>query len=225
MTTQPSYFFALETYAHKGLFEGIANVWEALSRLSDYLVEHGKADPKVQLDAFKGVYFENPSLIRLGKGVRIEPGAFVQGPCILGDGTVVRHGAYIRGDVVTGKNCVIGHGTEIKHSILFDDVCAAHFNYVGDCILGNRANLGAGVKCANLRLDRRNVHVRIGKEKIDTGLQKLGAIIGDHGQVGCNCVTNPGVLLGPGVLCAPCKNISGFIARDVIPTYPTNSLI
>lgn len=221
MTTEPSYYFSLDAYAHKELFEGIVHVWESLDKLKPYLDKYCQS--ATPLDAFKGVYFKNPSLIRLGQGVSIEPGAYIEGPCFIGDGTSIRHGAYIRGYVATGRNCVIGHGTEIKHSILLDEVCAAHFNYVGDCILGNRVNLGAGVKCANLRLDHRQVRVRIGREKIDTGLKKLGAIIGDQAQLGCNSVTNPGVLLGPGVLCAPCKNISGFVARDIPLTHPTHS--
>ncbi len=218
MTTHPSYYFSYPTYAHKELFEGVAHVWEALGRLEGYLQMYCHTPP---LGVPAGVYLENPLLIRFGEGVIIEPGAYIRGPCFIGDGTIIRHGAYIRGHVVTGNNCVIGHGTEIKRSILLDEARAGHFNYVGDSILGNRVNLGAGVKCANLRLDQQNVCVRIGKEKIDTRLHKLGAVIGDRGQLGCNCVTNPGTLLGPGVVCAPCQNITGFIARDVLLPPPS----
>jgi UDP-N-acetylglucosamine diphosphorylase / glucose-1-phosphate thymidylyltransferase / UDP-N-acetylgalactosamine diphosphorylase / glucosamine-1-phosphate N-acetyltransferase / galactosamine-1-phosphate N-acetyltransferase len=214
MATHPSYFFDWQLYAHAELFEGISNVWEALEKLADYLQTHLPPHTKTTPPAYPGVYFENPSQIHLGKDVRIEPGAYIRGPCWIGEGSVIRHGAYIRGDVVTGTHCVIGHGTEIKHSILFDKAHAPHFNYVGDSILGNSVNLGAGVKCANFRLDQNPIYVRIGKEKIYTGLKKLGVIVGDRGQLGCNCVTNPGTLLGPGVLCPPCQNITGFIPRD-----------
>ena len=221
MTTQPSYFFSLQDYAHRELFEGITHVWEALDRIQPYLQ---KLKPLLKVDLPAGVYVENPSLIYLGQGVTIEPGAFIRGPCIIGNGSIIRHGAYVRGGVITGKNCVIGHSTEIKQSILLDNVCAAHFNYVGDCILGNQVNLGAGVKCANLRLDHKNVWVRIGEEKFDTGLKKFGAIIGDRVQLGCNCVTNPGTLLGPGVLSAPCQTITGFAKRRAgLPTHSLTS--
>jgi len=212
MSTDPSYYFALEGYVHAPLFKGVKHAWEALGRLKDYLEGLCQSLSQEEIfEAYRGVYWENPRLIRLGKDVTIEQGAYIEGPCFIGDGTVIRHGAYVRRGVVTGSRCIIGHGTEIKQSILFDDVRAAHFNYVGDSILGNSVNLGAGVKCANLRLDKGNIFVRLCDEKWDTGRNKLGAIIGDKCQVGCNTVLNPGVILSPKVLCPPCQNISKSI--------------
>ncbi len=219
MTTHYSKFFSLKSFAHAEIFENTTHVWEALSRISSYLQ---KLILQSSSEIPTGVYLENPSQIYLGKGVSIEPGAFIRGPCFIGDGTSIRHGAYIRGDVITGTHCVIGHGTEIKNSILLDHVCVSHFNYVGDSILGKNVNLGAGVKCANFRLDHNEVHIRIGEDKLNTGLQKLGAIIGDDGQIGCNCVTNPGTLLPPNVKFPPCQAI-GSNSKAGLSTFIVTS--
>jgi NDP-sugar pyrophosphorylase family protein len=154
-------------------------------------------------------------MIFLGKGVKVEKGAYIQGPCWIGDGTVIRSGAYVREYVLTGENCVIGHGTEVKHSIFLDRACAAHFNYVGDSILGNDVNLGAGAKCANLRFDHQMIRIRFEKNKIDTGLKKMGAILGDHAQLGCNAVSNPGTLFLPKTTCAPCMNVGGVLISSL----------
>ncbi|MCI5143738.1 MAG: hypothetical protein D3909_18845 [Candidatus Electrothrix sp. ATG1] len=135
--------------------------------------------------------------IRLGKGVLIESGALIKGPAVIGDYTEIRQGAYLRGYCLTGKRCVIGHTTEVKHSIFLNDAKAGHFAYLGDSILGNDANLGAGTKFANLRFLPGNVQIRTDNGVLDTGLRKLGAILGDRVQTGCNSVTNPGTLIGP----------------------------
>jgi carbonic anhydrase/acetyltransferase-like protein (isoleucine patch superfamily) len=131
-----------------------------------------------------------------GKGVLLESGAFVKGPVVLGDYTEVRQGAYLRGNCLIGKRCVVGHVTEVKHTIFLDDAKAGHFAYLGDTILGNLVNLGAGTKMANLRFVGGNISVRTPAGPVDTGLRKLGAILGDRVQTGCNSVTNPGTLIG-----------------------------
>ncbi len=139
----------------------------------------------------------------LGKGVFIESGALIKGPAVLGDYTEVRQGAYLRGYCLTGKRCIIGHATEVKHSIFLNDAKAGHFAYLGDSILGNETNLGAGTKFANLRFLPGNVPVRTPNRLLDSGLRKFGAILGDHTQTGCNSVTNPGTLIGPDSLLLP----------------------
>jgi NDP-sugar pyrophosphorylase family protein len=204
-----NYYFSLEEFPYKELFEGSHFVWEALAKLSLFLEEQplGKIEGKVSA----GAHLVNPELITIGKGTVVEPGAFIRGPCIIGKDCEIRHGAYIRGNVVTGNDCVIGHATEIKRSILLNHVCAGHFNYVGDSILGNRANLGAGVKCANLRLDHNTISILFQGEKFQTHLNKFGAVIGDDAQLGCNCVTNPGTLIGKETFCHPCINVCGVI--------------
>ncbi|HIJ89768.1 MAG: hypothetical protein OEV89_02820 [Desulfobulbaceae bacterium] len=134
--------------------------------------------------------------ISLGKGVLVESGAFIKGPVIIGDQSEIRQGAYLRGHCLVGARCVVGHVTEVKHAIFLDDAKAGHFAYLGDSILGNEVNLGAGTKLANLRFTGGNVLVKTPTGPIDSGLHKFGAIMGDKVQTGCNAVTNPGTVLG-----------------------------
>lgn len=210
----PSYFFDLKEFAHAALFKNCRYVWEALKEIEKYLkgVKLGEIRTEIPLNAF----LIDAHLISIGEGTVIEPGAYIKGPCIIGKNCSIRHGAYIRGGVVAGDSCVIGHDTEMKNAILLNHTQAAHFAYVGDSILGNHVNLGAGTKCANLKLDHRNIEISHEGQRIDTGLRKFGAIIGDHASLGCNSVTNPGTLIGQNVLCYPCINFGGFIASDRI---------
>jgi NDP-sugar pyrophosphorylase family protein len=151
------------------------------------------------------------SHIRVGKGVLIEPGAFIKSPTIIGDRTEVRHGAYIRGNCLIGRNCVVGHVTEVKHSIFLNGAKAGHFAYLGDSILGNLVNLGAGTKLANLRFIKGNIAIITPDGQFETGLRKLGAILGDNVQTGCNSVTNPGTLLGKRSMVIPNTTVpSGY---------------
>jgi len=153
------------------------------------------------------------SHIRIGKGVLIEPGAYIKSPTIIGDQTEVRHGAYIRGFCLIGTNCVVGHVTEVKHSIFLNGAKAGHFAYLGDSILGNQVNLGAGTKLANLRFIKGEVTISTPEGTVKTGLHKFGAILGDHVQTGCNSVTNPGTLLGKKSMIIPNTTVpSGYHA-------------
>jgi len=141
--------------------------------------------------------------IVIGKGVLVECGAMIKSPTVIGDCSEVRQGAYLRGYVLTGKRCILGHTTEIKHSIFLNDAKAGHFAYLGDSILGNNANLGAGTKFANLKFLPGHVTFMLEGEKINTGRRKFGAILGDNAQTGCNSVTSPGTLLGKGAMLLP----------------------
>jgi len=141
--------------------------------------------------------------IFIGPGAVLEPGALVKGPTIIGMQTEVRQGAYIRGKCIIGDRCVVGHTTEMKSSIMLNDAKAGHFAYIGDSILGNETNLGAGTKLANLKMKGTNIRLPVKGSCIDTGLRKFGAILGDHVEIGCNAVTNPGVVLGKGCLVYP----------------------
>jgi bifunctional N-acetylglucosamine-1-phosphate-uridyltransferase/glucosamine-1-phosphate-acetyltransferase GlmU-like protein len=143
------------------------------------------------------------SRIRFGRGVLVESGAFIKSPAVIGDYTEIRQGAYLRGYTLVGARCVVGHVTEVKHAIFLDDAKAGHFAYLGDSILGGNVNLGAGTKMANLRFVRGEVQIRTPEGKVNSGLTKLGAILGDEVQTGCNSVTNPGTLLGRGSLVLP----------------------
>jgi NDP-sugar pyrophosphorylase family protein len=205
----PSIFFDLASYQHNLLFKELQKPWDALSKIKQYLASQELG--KIEVEVPNGVYLINPDLISIGAGTILEPGAYIKGPCMIGKNCTVRHGAYIRGDFICGDDCVIGHDTEIKSAIFLNDVRAGHFAYVGDSILGNHVNLGAGTKCANLKLDNGKIFVKIDNELIETGLKKFGAIIGDNTQTGCNSVLNPGTLMGKNSACYPCTNFGGYI--------------
>jgi UDP-N-acetylglucosamine diphosphorylase / glucose-1-phosphate thymidylyltransferase / UDP-N-acetylgalactosamine diphosphorylase / glucosamine-1-phosphate N-acetyltransferase / galactosamine-1-phosphate N-acetyltransferase len=150
-------------------------------------------------------------LISIGPGSVIEPGCTLIGPCLLGNGCVVRQGAYLRGNILASNHVVIGHASEVKNSIFLSHAKAAHFAYVGDSILGNGVNLGAGTKCANLRFDNKEVKVRQRDRVWKTGLRKLGAILGDGAQTGCNSVTSPGTIIEKNGVVAPCSHVKGWV--------------
>jgi NDP-sugar pyrophosphorylase family protein len=154
--------------------------------------------------------------IQLGKGSVVEPGAYITGPTIIGENTVVRSGAYVRGNVVVGDHCVVGHTSELKGAIMLNYSGAPHFNYVGDSILGNRVNLGAGTKLSNLKIIKGNVKVKVGDAVYDSGLRKFGAILGDNAQTGCNSVLNPGTLLGRGSMVYPNATVTGYVPPESI---------
>ncbi len=141
--------------------------------------------------------------IDIGEGALVEGGALIKSPAIIGDYTEIRQGAYLRGYCLTGRRCVVGHTTEVKHSIFLNDAKAGHFAYLGDSILGQDANLGAGTKFANLKFLGGTVSIRTEDGTVDTGRRKFGAILGDHAQTGCNSVTNPGTVIGQGGILMP----------------------
>jgi len=207
-------FFSLEKFAHRELFSEKEPVWKALENIKPYLKQH--AHSNFTPSSFPGAYFINPHEIVIGDGTIIEPGAYIKGPCIIGKGCEIRHGAYIRGNVIVGDGAVIGHTTEVKNSIILNNARAGHFAYLGDSIIGDNVNLGAGVKCANLRLDEQAVIIKKGKEIYNTELRKLGSIIGDGSSIGCNSVLNPGTILGRSVYIWPCMVISGYIGPNSI---------
>jgi len=143
-----------------------------------------------------GAFLSNDKII-IGPGTIVEPGAFIKGPAIIGSHSEIRQGAYIRGECLVGNRCVVGHTTEMKGSIMLDGAKAPHFAYVGDSILGKNVNLGAGTKLANLKMIPGSIVITSDKKRYDTGRRKLGAILGDHTETGCNSVTSPGTLMGP----------------------------
>jgi NDP-sugar pyrophosphorylase family protein len=202
-------FFHLESFAHSTLWENGMPIWSALHQLKNYFSQFPLG--KIRSSIPTGVHLMHPELISIGVRTTIEPGVLIRGPCIIGDDCQIRHGAYLREHVILGNRCQIGHSAELKYSILFDGAAVTHFVYVGDSIIGREANLAAGTKCANLRLDREEVSVHWKEKKIKSGLKKFGAIIGDRVQIGCNCVLNPGTLIGKDSFCYPLLNIGGYI--------------
>jgi bifunctional UDP-N-acetylglucosamine pyrophosphorylase / glucosamine-1-phosphate N-acetyltransferase len=205
----PARYFDLTTFAHAELFESCVYVWQALDQIGPYLVSSSLGN--IQGDVSERAYLIDPHLISIGEGTTVEPGAYIKGPCIIGNDCTIRHGAYIRGNTITGDNCVIGHDTETKNAILLNGAKAAHFAYVGDSILGANTNLGAGVKCANLRFDGGPITIHIEGQSIETGRRKLGLILGDGAQIGCNAVPGPGTLMGKDSCAIPCLSFNGFI--------------
>ena len=153
--------------------------------------------------------------ILVGENVSIHPNAVIIAPAVIGSGTEIRPGAYLRGNVISGKNCVIGNSSELKNCILLDRVQVPHYNYVGDSILGNRAHMGAGSICSNLKSDGSNVVIRAERD-YETGLRKIGGILGDYADVGCSCVLNPGTVIGKNTRVYPLTALRGVIPADCI---------
>ena len=201
----PAAFFGLDDLPFRELFDGADFAWEPLALLDRWLGD--TLVPGISGHVHPGAVIEGD--VQVGPGSVIEPGAYIQGPCLIGANVQVRHGAYIRGHVLIGDGAVVGHATEVKGSVFLPGARAGHFAYVGDSILGRDVNLGAGTKLANLRLTGETVRVRAAGRAVPTGLRKLGAILGDGVQTGCNSVTNPGTLLGPRSLVYPCVAVSG----------------
>ncbi len=193
---RPEHFLNLEETEHACLFTDLSRVWEGLKGLKDYVAKNVRPEQLHTTVGQPGFIGEN---VFIGEGTVIEPGATILGPAIIGKNCQIRANAYIRENVIIGDHCVVGNATEIKHSILFNHAVAPHFNYVGDSILGFHAHLGAGVKISNFKLTQDTIFVDdvdVHGMPIDTGMRKLGAVIGDYGEVGCNAVLNPGSLIG-----------------------------
>jgi NDP-sugar pyrophosphorylase family protein len=191
-------------------FPGDVAPWEWLKRIALALGSWRFAETT----APAGVKIEGP--VYLHPTVELPAYATIIGPAWIGPGSRILPGAFLRPNVIAGAGCVLGNSCEYKNCLLMDDVQTAHFNYVGDSILGNRAHLGAGAVCANLRLDRQNIIVRGPDIAIDTGLRKFGAIVGDGAEVGCNAVLNPGALLGPRSVVMPAIAFGGWLPPATI---------
>ena len=201
-------FFELDNFAHKALWKNI-ELFSALINLPNYLKKLPLGQIKSPIP--KGAALINPESIFIDEDVIIETGTLIIGPCYISRESTIRHGAFLRGNVFLSEKSVVGHATEVKNSIFLEGAAAPHFAYVGDSILGRNVNLGAGVKCANLTLKRKEVVLDIDGEKVKTGLRKLGAIIGDNVQIGCNTVLNPGTVISRDSLIYPSINVGGFV--------------
>ena len=183
--------------------------WLALGRIKDFIRELGKTLPADEYD--------NPSEdVWIAKSAKIAPSATVLPPCIIGKDTELRTGAFIRGSVMVGECCVVGNSCELKNAILFDNVQVPHFNYVGDSILGYRSHTGAGVITSNVKSDKTLVCIRTEDGCIQTGLKKVGAMIGDFVEVGCNSVLNPGTVIGRNTNVYPLSSVRGSIPPNHI---------
>ena len=200
--------FSFNGVLFKKLLSEYQYPWEILPRLKaviEALVREGIEGYTLYSDG-----------ILIGRGVHIDKSAHIDAPCIIGEGTEIRHCAYLRGSLLIGRGCVIGNSCEVKNSIIMDGAQVPHYNYVGDSVLGERAHLGAGAICSNLRSDKREVTVRCGLERIETGLRKLGAIIGDNAEIGCGTVLCPGTIIGKNTALYPLTMARGYYPDDSI---------
>lgn len=181
--------------------------WEMLPKIKTYI--------KTLLETGIDGYTEIAEGVLVGENVKIHPSAVIQAPAIIGSGTEIRPGAFIRGNAIVGPDCVIGNSTELKNCILLEHVQVPHYNYVGDSILGNFSHMGAGSICSNLKSDGSNIVIR-GEENIETGLRKIGAILADHADIGCNSVLNPGTVVGKNTSVYPLSFLRGVFPADCI---------
>lgn len=197
-----------ETIASE-LFEGRTYPWEVLPEVKDFILKLGKT-----LDPEEYEYKEGD--IWIAKSAKIAPTACINGPAIIGKDTEVRHCAFIRGNAIVGEGCVVGNSTELKNVVIFNCVQVPHYNYVGDAVLGYKSHMGAGSICSNVKSDKQLVVVKDGEEKIETGLKKFGAMLGDHVEVGCGSVLNPGTVIGRNSNIYPLSSVRGCVPSDSI---------
>ena len=197
-----------ETIA-KDLFEGAVYPWELLPKIGAFILELGASlDP--------AEYEKRGEDVWVAKSASVAPTAYIHGPAIIGKEAEVRHCAFIRGNAIVGEGAVVGNSTELKNVILFNKVQVPHYNYVGDSVLGYKAHMGAGSITSNVKADKMLVKVHAGTENIETGLKKFGAMLGDHVEVGCNSVLNPGTVVGRGSHVYPLSMMRGFLPSGMI---------
>ena len=189
---KPADLFDLSQTEHAALFDGCEHAWDALKKLKPYIDSRVRAANHGRIEGHAHI----GPLVFIGEGTLIEDGVMIKGPAIIGKNCELRHGAYIREHVIVGDGCVVGNSCEIKHSLLFNGCQVPHFNYVGDSILGHKAHLGAGVILSNVKVVPGNVLVELDGRRLDTGLRKFGALLGDRTDIGCNAVLNPGSIIG-----------------------------
>ena len=183
---------------------GFTYPWEALAGISEFVKAYGESLPAEEYD--------HPSEdVWIAKDATVFATAYIKGPCVIGHKTEVRQCAFIRGSALIGDNCVIGNSTEIKNVIIFDNVQVPHYNYVGDSILGFHAHMGAGAVTSNVKADNKNVVIKNGTELLETGRRKVGAMLGDYADVGCNSVLNPGTVLGRHTRIYPTSCVRGAV--------------
>lgn len=193
----------------KPLLESVKYPWEALPKIKDFIIETGKTlDPEIYEQIKENVW--------VAKNAHIFDSAFLGGPLIICEYAEVRHCAFIRGSAIVGKGAVVGNSTELKNSILFDGVQVPHYNYIGDSILGFKSHTGAGTITSNLKSDKTLVTVLSDGKKVETGVKKFGAMIGDHVEVGCNSVLNPGTVIGRNTNVYPLSFVRGYIPENSI---------
>lgn len=201
--------YDLDKTIAKPLLKNIDYPWEALPKIKDFIIEIGKTlDPDV--------FEQRGENIWVAKSATVFESAYLGGPLIICEDAEVRHGAFIRGSAIVGRGAVVGNSTELKNSILFDGVQVPHYNYIGDSILGYKSHTGAGTITSNLKSDKSLVTVMCDGEKVETGVKKFGAMLGDNVEVGCNSVLNPGSVIGRNTNIYPLSFVRGYVSENSI---------
>lgn len=201
--------YNLEETIAKDLFEGAEYPWEVLPKIGEFIKKLGSTLSEEE-------YEKRGENVWVAKSAKVAPTAFINGPAIIGKEAEVRHCAFIRGNALVGEGAVVGNSTELKNVVLFNKVQVPHYNYVGDSILGYKAHMGAGSITSNVKSDKKLVVVKDGKERIETGLKKLGAMIGDEVEVGCGSILNPGSVIGPRTNIYPLSSVREVVPADSI---------
>lgn len=191
------------------LFKDAVYPWEVLGQIKDFIIALGSC-----LDSSR--FEERGENIWVAKSAKIAPTACLNGPLIVDEEAQIRHCAFIRGSAIIGKGAVVGNSTEVKNAVIFNSVQVPHYNYVGDSILGYKSHMGAGSITSNVKSDKTLVVVKDGKEEIETGLKKFGAMLGDHVEVGCNSVLNPGTVVGRNTNIYPLSMVRGVVPAGSI---------
>ncbi len=201
--------YNLEETIAKDLFEGAEYPWEVLPKIGEFIKKLGSTLSEEE-------YEKRGENVWVAKSAKVAPTAFINGPAIIGKEAEVRHCAFIRGNALVGEGAVVGNSTELKNVVLFNKVQVPHYNYVGDSILGYKAHMGAGSITSNVKSDKKLVVVKDGKERIETGLKKFGAMIGDEVEVGCGSILNPGSVIGPRTNIYPLSSVREVVPADSI---------
>ncbi len=201
--------YNLEETIAAPLFDGAVYPWELLPKIGAYIIELGGSLPADK-------YEKRGENIWIAKSAKVAPTAYMNGPCIIDEDAEIRHCAFIRGNAIVGKGAVVGNSTELKNVILFNKVQVPHYNYVGDSILGFKSHMGAGSITSNVKSDKTLVVVKSSYGNIETGLKKMGAMLGDNVEVGCNSVLNPGTVIGRNSNIYPTSMVRGYVEADSI---------
>ncbi len=201
--------YDLEQTMAAPLLKTVEMPWQALPEIGSFILGLGKTLDPAEYDQVS----EN---VWIAKSARVAPTAFINGPCVIGREAQVRHCAFIRGNALIGEGAVVGNSTELKNVILFNGVQVPHYNYVGDSILGYKAHMGAGSITSNVKADKTSVVIRDGGECLDTGMKKVGAMLGDYAEIGCNAVLNPGTVIGRNSQVYPTAMVRGVVPENSI---------
>lgn len=201
--------YSMENTIAAPIFEGTKYPFEVLPKIKDFILELAK-----NLDMTK--FEEKGENIFIAKTANVAPTAFINGPCIIDENAEIRHCAFIRGNAIVGKGAVVGNSTELKNVILFDKAQVPHYNYVGDSVIGFRSHMGAGAITSNLKSDKTLVTIKTSEGRLETGLKKFGAMLGDNVEVGCGSVLNPGTVIGQNTNVYPLSSVRGFIPSNSI---------